>query len=264
VECSTVARLLPCFLDGELDLLHHQQVEHHLQECVRCGEESKQGQALRAMMRQTGLYHRAPARLRRELEALAADGATSVHVFSRRWNARPWLNAAAAVLLLALVGAVLFWRPTTQQERKTAEEVVANHVRSLQVDHLTDVAAGDVETLKVWFLSKVGLSVEVVDLSAQGFLLRGGRLDYLERQVVAVLVYAKDSQVVNVSVGNAEGTPMPSITAREVRGVQVRHWNDFGMNYWASAELQSQSMDAFVKVFRDHLVHACMKGKQSE
>ena len=74
---------------------------------------------------------------------------------------------------------MLLTRAGTSADDRLAEWVLAGHVRSLQVAHLTDVDSTDRHTVKPWFRGKLDFSPQVPDLTPQGYALSGGRLDYL-------------------------------------------------------------------------------------
>ena len=62
-------------------------------------------------------------------------------------------------------------------------DVVSAHLRSLQAEHLTDVRVDrSAHVVKPWFNGKLAVAPPVIDLTAQGFTLVGGRLDYHRRQ----------------------------------------------------------------------------------
>lgn len=84
-----------------------------------------------------------------------------------------------------LVGA---WLGVTLQRHTTTAQVpeadvLSNHLRSLQPQHLTDVATTSQHTARPWFDGKLDFSPQVRALDADGFVLVGGRLDMLDGQL---------------------------------------------------------------------------------
>jgi anti-sigma factor RsiW len=249
VNCGQVRNLLHAYLDGELDLVRHLEIEQHLLDCGACAELHESNKTLRDSVRSEPLLFRAPPRLRERLQALPDEPAPRVP--SSHGRRYPWPRLAAlAAAILVLIGAVgilspVLFRPPTAAADLLEREVLASHLRSLQVAHLTDVASSDRHTVRPWFTGKLDFSPNVKDLSREGFPLVGGRLDYLDNRAVAALVYQRRQHTINVFMWPVgPGVGEPANTQRQ--GYQLMHWVQSGMHCWAVSDLNPEELGQFV------------------
>ncbi len=246
MTCETARALLHPYADGELDVMRSLEFEEHLSGCAECAREVAATQALRSAIRETAEFYPAPERLQTRIRAIAGeepapDAERDVHLPSLGWL---MIAAAAAVALLGvwLKGEFSEAPDATQL---IAREVVADHVRSLMVDHLTDVPSSDQHTVKPWFEGKIDFSPLVRDLSAKGFPLVGGRLDFLDNRPVAAIVYKRRAHMINLfvwPVPQAADSP-PSSEVRD--GYNIAHWTRSGMTYWAVSSLNAAELLEF-------------------
>ena len=245
MNCAEAKDLVHLYLDQELDLVRVVDVDKHLQSCTACRALYDEQRALRAAVRRDVTYHRAPGELRERLRFSLrgqADEPVRTHARrQRRWNTG--LAIAAAVALS--VSAVLYFALPTPQGR-LVDDLVSSHVRSLMANHLADVASSDQHTVKPWFNGKLDYSPPVDDLTAQGFPLIGGRLDYVNDRPVAALVYRHRLHVINLFVWPGENghEQKPRILARQ--GYNLLHWAQGGMEFWVVSDLNEAELKQFV------------------
>ncbi|QJW94382.1 anti-sigma factor family protein [Frigoriglobus tundricola] len=250
MDCRDVQHLLHPYSDGELDLVRHLQIEHHLAECATCAERDQGLRLLRAALTSAPLYHRAPDALRARLPGAARPAPAPfsrrrvVGPDPRRDRGRDRAPGHGDLGGRAAPGG-------RAAEDRLADRVVVGHIRALQVDHATDVASSDRHTVKPWFLGKLDFSPQVVDLSAAGYALTGGRLDYLTDRPVAALVYHRRLHAINVFTWPAAGTEERPVGALHRQGFHIRSWQRAGMVYWAISDLNDQELDDFVRLLRE-------------
>lgn len=189
---DAVAQLLDAYLDDELDAGTTLSVEQHLNECGACREWLEARRALLTRVRSSALRAAPPPGLAQRIATLQpAPRRKAV------WTPA-WLPALAASLVL-LVGGFVLGRITLVRPNLDAQFVGA-HVRSLLDEHAVDVLSSDHHTVKPWFAGRLAFAPPVPQLGASGDTLLGGRLDYLEHQRVAVLVYRHGQHLISVFV----------------------------------------------------------------
>jgi anti-sigma factor (TIGR02949 family) len=254
MNCAEAEIMLHALLDGELDAGHAREVEAHVAGCAGCTEKLAAFRAMRAAMAGADLKQKAPASLRARIEAaLPAASApvparTGAAVLPFRPSRRSFFSGfgAGAVLSGALAASLMLTVFHSDQDQAIANDVVSAHIRSLQANHLTDVETSDQHTVKPWFDGKVDVAPPVIDLTAQGFTLLGGRLDYIAGEPVASVVYRRRKHIINLFVAQHLGAAHAAITARSVQGYNVRHWSEQGLEFWAVSDLDGEELGEFV------------------
>ena len=246
MNCEEFRNLLHGYLDGELDLERNLEIERHLERCPACPEAVSRYRALRAALGHPSLYRRPTVELRERIRSsLHPDRKSRAILLRSGWR----LLAFAASLVLA---AFLGWSlgrlgrgPSV--EDSLAQEVVSSHVRSLMAKHLEDVHSTDTHEVKPWFNGRVGFSPMVMDLAQKGYPLVGGRLDYIDHQEAAALVYKRHQHVINVFMWPAAvDEPVRKLTRQ---GFHVFHWTKAGLTCWVISDLNEQELQEFVELF---------------
>ena len=249
MTCAESEILLHALLDGELDAGHARDVEAHLEGCSRCAAQFRAYRELQQAMPAAPLRYTAPAGLRHRIErALPSAPARA----ASRWNMLKGFamgTALSAAMAAGLVIAVI----RTDQDQRVLGDVVSAHVRSLQGDHLTDVQTSDQHTVKPWFNGKVDISPPVVDLTAQGFRLIGGRLDYVDGRAVASIVYRRRTHVINLFVAQAAASESHGAKLETVQGFNIRRWKAQGLDFWAVSDIAADELQEFVDKFETAL-----------
>jgi anti-sigma factor RsiW len=249
MEHDDAQQLLPAYVDQELDVVDALAVARHLETCLECRREvDEQRSVSRRTRAGAARFEAPPALLAQVLATPPAQRPSRAQLSGANW----WRTASAALaasLALALAWGIDEYRVLPSAQQRLTEELVTNHVRSLQVDHLTDVASTDQHTVKPWFIGKLDFSPPVVDLAPQGFPLVGGRLDYLGGHDVAVLVYRHNRHPINLYVWPAAGAPAAPL-ATQVHGYHLARWSAGGMDFAAVSDAADGSLPQFVALLR--------------
>jgi anti-sigma factor RsiW len=249
VNCQETLNLVHAYHDGELDAANTLQVERHFADCPQCFAVLRNLGALRSLVRSEELRYAAPSSLTRSIRSLAGEARRS----ERRlvWTKKPrvWLSAFAGlgVAVIALQLALLV-RPD-QEEEHLVGELTSSHIRSLMVNHLTDVTSTDQHTVKPWFDGKLDFAPPIKELREAGFPLLGGRLEYLANRSVAAIVYGRQKHFINLYIWPSASSSIPGIA--EQNGYHLVHWISDGMTCWAVSDLNQQELKKFAERWRE-------------
>ena len=169
---------------------------------------------------------------------------------ARPWWQR-WMPLGASFACGALLSVLLLqWNGQVDARASFEQELLSGHLRSLQVSHLADVASSDQHTVKPWFTGKLDYSPPVVDLASQGFALLGGRLDLVQGQPTAALVYRRHQHIINVFVRPARGLGSADLSASSRQGFNIVAWRGADMQFWAVSDLGQDELKQLALALR--------------
>ncbi len=245
MNCDEASILMHALIDGELDAGHARELEIHIATCAGCAARLREFHELRKMMTPAGLHLSAPASLRASIEGKLPKSVAAVS--SRRTVIKGFAVGATASALAASGLLVMVMR--TDDQKRILGEVVSAHLRSLQAQHLIDVQSTDQHTVKPWFNGRLDVAPPVADLTAQGFTLLGGRLDYVDAKPVAAIVYRRRVHIINLFCAPAPGSGDRAATMESLQGFNVRRWRENGINLWAVSDINADELAQFGENF---------------
>jgi anti-sigma factor RsiW len=249
LDCAQARTVIECYVDGELDALTTASIEQHVQDCAGCQRALGRLRSLSTLIKDAAPYRAAPDHLSRRIRADIQE-----RVAAPRRPPSDWWYWLRPVALVAATAAVT-WIAASQLQRPAltqlvADEVISSHARATLTGRVADVASAERHTVKPWLSSKLDFSPPVTDLASEGFPLVGGRLDYVDRRPVAVLVYQRRKHVIDLFVWPDDGQrPAVSSEALSKRGYQMVHWTDRGMAFWAISDLNAAELKTFSERF---------------
>jgi anti-sigma factor RsiW len=247
MQCQESKKVLDAYVDNELDLVQSVAVEEHLAECRDCSRKVEDRRALSAAIHRADLRFTAPPDLVKGVrKALRLSEATTL---SEKWlwfkNAA--LGFAAATIVFLLAAAVIGLWFHVPESRKIAQAATDDYIRAMLMENRgIDVASSDQHTVKPWFNGKTSFSPEAPSFADKGFPLAGGRVDFLNNQTVAVLIYKRNQHFIDVFL-----YPEASNTQRgeiQQRGYNVIYWDSNGMQYWAVSDLNLAELRQLAKL----------------
>ena len=260
MQCAESLRV-QAYFDGEVDAISAADIERHVANCEECRALLDDLNKVRAALRKDSSVERAPPELRAKI-ALALDRESAAEAprpmaqdppaAPGRGNRRVrsfWAGAFGGVGATALAAGLAMFLLVPRLSNPLTDELVNAHVRSLMPAHLIDVVSTDRHTVKPWFAGHADVSPVVADFESQGYRLVGGRVDYLDHQRSAVVVYQHGAHVINVFSWAANGRTLPGNATRS--GYHLVFWKTGDLAYCAISDTAPDELDGLVRLLRE-------------
>src|SRR5467141_3281602 len=254
MQCRESLRVQANF-DDQVDAVTAADLEQHMEHCTECRAlHQGLGQA-RSALRRDLPYAQTPPGLRAQvMHTLDEESATHTPQPRRRarptWRIRPFWAGAASGLGTATVAATLaFLLLAPPLTTRVVDELLGAHVNSLLSTHLIDVVSTDQHTVKPWFGGHTDVSPVVADFGPQGYKLVGGRVNYLEHQRSAVVVYQHGAHVINVFSWGGQGRALPADVTRS--GYHLAFWKAGDLEYCAVSDTGWDELLGLVRLLKE-------------
>jgi anti-sigma factor (TIGR02949 family) len=252
MECAESNRVQKYF-DGELDAAAAAQIEQHLQTCAECRRELQELEQVRKLLRGPAARVAVPAALRgRIVDALDREppARSPRRPAAAAARSRPfWFGVFSGIGGSAVAAALGFWFLLPLLNNPLPGELVADHTHSLMSSHLIDVVSTDQHTVKPWFAGRTDVSPEVADFAPQGYRLLGGRVEVLDHQRAAVLVYRHGAHFINVYSWAVRAGGVPQTTMR--KGYRMVFWKAGDLGYCAVSDAGWTELKGLVGLIQD-------------
>lgn len=245
-ECEQTL-LVQADFDGELDAAQAAALVRHREQCAECRAVQEKLVRARVLLRAAPRYS-SSVEFRRHLNRIVRSPQSpggSERTLGWSWRSSAGWAAAAAVVLVAII--VLL----PPRSSDISAQLVNNHLRAMQLDsHLVDVVSTDHHTVKPWFAGKVDFAPPVKQLDAEGYVLKGGRIDVVDARTAAVLVYQAGRHTVEVFIWPARAATRTLSSTHQLNGFNLRHWEEDGFEIWCVSDMAAEELDTFATRWR--------------
>jgi anti-sigma factor RsiW len=248
MTCREAGPLLHALLDQELDPAGSVAMDAHLSACRACSAQYAALEKLREEIIAADLgYTPAPEAEHRLASRFLEPPQSRPGFWSGRWWSGPMVAAGIAAIAL-LVSIPLLLRTGPDADAAGAE-ILDIHLRALQPMHAVDIPSSDQHTVKPWFQGKLNFSPPVPDLSGDGFVLLGGRLEVIHQLPAAAIVYGRRQHVISLYVSPSAGADAQA-ELRNIDGYHLLHWTEDKLSYWAVSDVDPGDLRRFGDLIR--------------
>jgi anti-sigma factor RsiW len=258
-QCGILPITVHAFADNELNAMDCLAFKDHLRACPYCFATYRRILLLKAIFKHSLLQYQAPVSLRIAvtLALQSANKAAPAGVSgAKRWNytvlSRPgliwrewkqinWIASALAASLLLAVTLIF-----SSIEPALEDEIIANYKRSLVVSLPSNHPSATSDEEMPRLAGKLDFVPPITDLAGSGFTYNGTRFDQIGSHSGAVLVYTRESYVIDLYIWPSEAEPLDAVS-RE--GYNIIRWTRSGLKFCAISTMNAKELSRFQKAF---------------
>jgi anti-sigma factor RsiW len=257
MDCEIWKTKLDTYLDGELPEEQTRAFDAHVRSCPSCTADALTRVQMKRAIHVAGKRYSPGAEFRRRMQQSIASK-------PQRNFRLAWMLVAAAVIILAVAGAIASYKMRPGREQALRDGVLQDHIFSEIADlHIStlassspvDVVSTDRHTVKPWFQGKIPFAFNLPDLQNSEFSLLGGRMTYLDQTPGAQLIYEVRKHHISVFVFQQRSLEFPaspgeSTLAPKQLAFNMETWGQGGLRYFVIGDAARADIDALVKLLK--------------
>lgn len=246
MDHAEAERLLDLYADAELDRSVAQRFESHLAECEICAGRLRRLKADRTVLALALARAPAPPGLRAKILNDIRDAARLEN--NRRITPSPWMRYAATIAATALLTGATTLALTRHAGRESVADAVFNdQARALATRQVIEVASSGGNAARARFDDRLSYVPPVRDFKEKGFPLLGSRVDYVDGQPVAVLVYGP--RLISVFLRPVRRDQWPAHVITRRGGFNIAWWSNGTFECWAISDVSAGDLLRLRKLF---------------
>src|ERR1700678_2648274 len=264
MDCEIWKTKLDTYLDGELPEEQTRAFDAHVRSCPSCTADALTRVQMKRAIHVAGKRYSPGAEFRRRMQQSIASK-------PQRNFRLAWMLVAAAVIILAVAGAIASYkmRPGREQALRDGvlqdyifSEIADLHISTLASSSPVDVVSTDRHTVKPWFQGKIPFAFNLPDLQNTGFSLVGGSMTYLGQAPGAHLIYDVRKHHISVFIFQERPSPSnalpmnPPVIAGE-NSVSPKNlpfnletWSQAGLRFFVIGDASAADIDGLAKLFK--------------
>ena len=254
MNCNEIQDLLHPLVDGEMPAKDKNVVTDHLIDCLDCQRAYALINETRTKLSQLHRY-RAPDSLKKSIIAQIESENLTLQQKPVSYFKVSRLKPVMTHSIAALCGGFGIFiltqlsAPPALEAQQLQQQILNAHVRSLMDESVMQIASGDSHTVLPWFSGKLNFAPSVKDLNPKGFILIGGRVDYINDMKVAAIVYLRRKHKINLFiVANTQDFNSTTELAKSNwsrHGYNLVAWHDADFRYWAVSDISVNELTDF-------------------
>jgi anti-sigma factor RsiW len=157
---------------------------------------------------------------------------------------------STVLALIASLSLISYIEKSNKESRLIINEIINQHIKYLHSSNPVDIISSKPEELESWFKGRVDFLVKAPRF--QGTNLVGGRLCYLFKKRVAVLVYKKQEQSLSLFIIDQPNLDISSMDMVDIdgkklycgfgKGFNLVLWKDRGLIYALVSEVKEMEL----------------------